>query len=93
MRVLFVVPYPVGQAASQRYRVEQWLPVLREQGIIYKLTPFWSQRAWGILYKPGHILSKGYGLLLGLLGRVLLLWQLPKYDFIFMSWVCSIDRS
>lgn len=84
MRVLFVVPYPVGQAASQRYRVEQWLPLLREQGVIYKLAPFWSQHAWGILYKPGHILSKGYGLLLGLLRRVLLLWQLPRYDFIFI---------
>jgi hypothetical protein len=82
--VLFVVPYPVGQAASQRYRVEQWLPLLQEQEVIYKLSPFWSQRAWGILYKPGHILSKGLGLLLGFLRRVLLLWQLPIYDFVFI---------
>jgi glycosyltransferase involved in cell wall biosynthesis len=82
--VLFVVPYPVGQAASQRYRVEQWLPLLQEQGVIYKLAPFWNQRAWSILYKPGYMLQKAFGLLSGLLRRLLLLWQLPLYDFVFL---------
>ncbi|GAA4442021.1 hypothetical protein GCM10023188_41220 [Pontibacter saemangeumensis] len=84
MRVLFVVPYPVGQAASQRYRVEQWLPLLQERGIIYKLAPFWSQSAWGILYKSGYILQKTFGLLFGLLRRLLLLARLPTYDYVFI---------
>jgi glycosyltransferase involved in cell wall biosynthesis len=82
--VLFVVPYPAGQAASQRYRVEQWLPLLQEQGVIYKLVPFWSQSAWNILYNPGYVLQKLIGLLSGFLRRVLLLWQLPEYDFVFL---------
>lgn len=84
MKVLFVVPYPVGQAASQRYRVEQWLPLLQEQGIIYKLAPFWSQRTWSVIYKSGHVRKKALGLLAGLWHRLLLLTRLSRYDYIFI---------
>lgn len=84
MKVLFVVPYPVGEAASQRYRVEQWLPVLREQGINYKLAPFWSKTAWAILYKPGYTLQKFTGLLAAMLRRLFLVIQLPSYDYVFI---------
>ncbi|WP_161890255.1 glycosyltransferase [Pontibacter russatus] len=84
MKVLFVVPYPVGQAASQRYRVEQWLPLLQEQGSLYKLAPFWSQSTWPVLYKPGHIGKKALGLLAGFWRRLLLLARLPRYDYIFV---------
>lgn len=84
MKVLFVVPYPVGQAASQRYRVEQWLPLLQEQGINYKVAPFWSQSAWAILYKPNYVGRKIAVMLTGFMKRLLLLWQLPVYDFVFI---------
>ncbi|WP_347159765.1 glycosyltransferase family 4 protein [Pontibacter chitinilyticus] len=84
MKVLFVVPYPEGQAASQRFRVEQWLPELEKQGITYKLAPFWSQRAWAILYQRGHTWQKAAGLAVGFLKRLGLLYQLPFYDFVFL---------
>lgn len=84
MKVLFVVPYPVGQAASQRYRVEQWLPLLQEQAVIYKVAPFWGQSTWPILYKPGSTGKKTLGLLAGLWRRLLLLPQLHRYDYIFV---------
>ncbi|WP_162053737.1 glycosyltransferase family 4 protein [Pontibacter pamirensis] len=84
MKVLFVVPYPEGQAASQRYRVEQWLPLLQEQGINYRIAPFWSQSAWDILYKQQHTWRKITRLLTGFMNRLLLLWHLPAYDFVFV---------
>ncbi|RDV17091.1 glycosyltransferase family 1 protein [Pontibacter diazotrophicus] len=84
MKVLFVVPYPEGQAASQRYRVEQWLPLLQEQDIKYRLAPFWSQSAWNVLYKPQHTWRKITGLLTGFMNRMLLLRHLPVYDFVFV---------
>ena len=84
MRVLFVVPYPVDRAASQRYRVEQWLPHLQEQGVKYDVAPFWDQGSWAVLYKPDHIFLKIGGLLAGFVRRGLLLWKLPAYDFIFI---------
>lgn len=84
MRVLFVVPYPVGRAASQRYRVEQWLPVLQEHGIKYRIIPFWDQSTWPILYKPNHTWLKIRGLVSGFINRLLQLFQLTAYDFVFV---------
>ncbi len=84
MKVLFVVPYPPGQAASQRFRVEQWLPVLEEQHIKYKLVPFWDAATWAILYQPGHTLQKVTGLASGFLRRLLLLPTLRKYAYVFV---------
>ncbi|MHA6247045.1 glycosyltransferase family 4 protein [Pontibacter sp. CAU 1760] len=82
MRVLFVVPYPLNQAASQRYRVEQWLPLLDAKGIRYKVAYFWSENAWQALYKPGHLPKKAYGLLIGFAKRLALLPQLRQYDYV-----------
>ncbi len=84
MKVLFVVPYPVGKAASQRYRVEQWLPVMEQKSINYRLVPFWSAGAWAILYKHGYTLQKAAGLLNGVLKRLFLLFSLPSYTYIFI---------
>jgi glycosyltransferase involved in cell wall biosynthesis len=84
MKILFIVPYPVGKAASQRYRVEQWLPVLQEQTINYKLAPFWDLATWDILYKQGYSLQKLFGLVKGMLRRLVLLSRLAPYDYIFI---------
>nr|WP_262910512.1 glycosyltransferase family 4 protein [Pontibacter silvestris] len=81
---MFVVPYPVGKAASQRFRVEQLLPLLQEQSIKYKVAPFWSEEAWGILYEQGHWAQKLNRLLIGCFKRLLLLLQLPRYSYIFI---------
>ncbi|MEJ8803030.1 glycosyltransferase family 4 protein [Pontibacter sp. H249] len=84
MNVLFIVPYPVGRAASQRFRVEQFLPYLQATGISYKLVPFWSRDTFAILYKGGNILRKIAGTLQGFLQRVALVLQLQQYDYIFI---------
>ena len=84
MKVLLVVPYPEGEAASQRFRVEQWLPELEKQSIKYKMAPFWSRRTWAILYQKGHAWQKALGLAFGFLKRFALVPQLPFYDFVFL---------
>lgn len=84
MKVLFIVPYPAGVAASQRFRVEQFLPSLDQHKVTYKIVPFWDMNTWKILYKPGHTLRKIRGLLMGFVNRILLLIDLPKYDYIFI---------
>lgn len=84
MKVLFVVPYPADKAASQRFRVEQFLPLLQKQGIHVTLAPFWSKATWAILYKVGYILRKVIGTATGFLNRLLLLPQLPRYDYVFI---------
>ncbi len=84
MNILFVIPYPPGQAPSQRFRFEQYLELLTEVGYHYKLAPFISASAWSILYKPGHHLAKVTGVLGGFLRRIALLFSVSSYDFIFI---------
>lgn len=84
MKVLFIVPYPEGKAASQRYRVEQWLPVLQKQKINYRLAPFWDAETYSVLYKPNNTLQKLAGLVKGLFNRARLLFSLRNYSYVFI---------
>lgn len=83
--ILFILPYPIGKAPSQRFRVEQFLPLLEENGINYKLASFMDEPTWNVLYKGGSVLKKGWGIFKGYLKRwkhVLL--DVPNYDTIFI---------
>jgi len=82
--VLFLFPYPSGTAASQRFRFEQYLGFLAEEGIIFRLAPFLDEATWKILYKPGHTLQKAWGIGKGFLRRVGLLFTVAHYDFVFI---------
>ena len=39
---------------------------------------------WSILYQPGHSAKKAGGILAGFICRLLLLFSVPTYDFIFV---------
>ena len=69
-RILFLVPYPVKRAPSQRFRVELFEPVLKDAGISYTVSPFMSERTWDILYKPGNTLKKALSIAGGYLRRL-----------------------
>ncbi|QJX47567.1 glycosyltransferase family 4 protein [Hymenobacter taeanensis] len=84
MKILFVVPYPVGKAPSQRFRFEQYLPLLTEAGHTWHLTSFIDLATWDILYKPGHALAKATGIVLGFLRRFVLLFSVAQYDYVFI---------
>lgn len=84
MRILFLAPYPPGQAPSQRFRFEQYLPALVAAKHTYRQESFLSSATWAILYKPGHALAKAGGILSGFLRRLWLLPQVPAYDFVFI---------
>lgn len=84
MHILFLTPYPHGQAPSQRFRFEQYLDALTAAGHIYKQAPFLSLATWTILYKPGHTLAKALGILGGFGRRLVLLLTVPDYDFVFI---------
>ena len=84
LRILFITPYPPGQAPSQRFRFEQYLDILRQQGHTYKLAPFLDDATWRILYKPGQAARKAWGIIRGFgrrLGHVL---AASGYDYVFV---------
>ena len=84
MRILFLVPYPEGEAPSQRFRLEQYFPVLREKGYEVTIKPFLSTETWKILYKEGNTLKKGWGIVKGFIGRIKTVSNLQQYDWIFI---------
>lgn len=83
-KILFVVPYPVGKAPSQRFRFEQYFNILSDAGFTYQVVPFLDNTTWDILYKPGKSARKALGILKGFLRRALLLRKVGGYDFIFI---------
>jgi len=83
-KILFITPYPEGTAASQRFRFEQYYELLRSNGFEIVIRSFWSERMWDIFYENGHFFRKAIFLIGSLFKRIFLLFNLRKYDYIFI---------
>ena len=83
-RILFIVPYPVGVAPSQRFRFEQYFKILQAHNINYVVYSFWPEWGWRILYKKGLILQKIVAFVQGFIGRIGLLLKVSKYNYVFI---------
>ena len=83
-KIIFLTPYPHGQAPSQRFRFEQYLGALTAAGHTYELASFLSPATWAILYKPGQALTKARGIIAGFGRRLELLARVPSFDFVFI---------
>ena len=85
IHILFLVPYPMKHAPSQRFRVELFLPELDKKGICYSVQSFLDENAWEQLYKGGSMLQKGYGVAKGFARRSKkILFGLKKFDYVFI---------
>jgi glycosyltransferase involved in cell wall biosynthesis len=84
IRVLALVPYPIGRAPGQRYRIEQWAPLLHREGVDVTLSPFLSQRGMEVLYEPGHLAAKAWETLRGYMRRLAEALQQTSADVIFV---------
>jgi glycosyltransferase involved in cell wall biosynthesis len=84
MKILFIVPYPQGQAPSQRFRFEQYLGILEEKGISFELSPFLDKKSFKILYKKGHQSEKFLAILKGFIKRFLLLFRVSGFNIVFI---------
>ena len=81
--VLCIVPYPT-EGASNRLRVEQYLPHAASQGFRVTISPFVSSRCYRILYEPGRYLRKAGYVLWGTLKRLGDLLRGFGYDVILI---------
>jgi glycosyltransferase involved in cell wall biosynthesis len=82
--VLFLFPYPLKEAPSQRFRFVQYLGLLQAAGIEYKAFSFLSDNAWNLLYRPGNFFLKFLRIMDGYRKRIALLFQIGKFDFVFI---------
>jgi glycosyltransferase involved in cell wall biosynthesis len=84
VRVLAMVPYPAGQAPSQRFRIEQWMPHLRALGIDCDLASFMDSELYERLARPGDPGRKAAGLLRATVRRWRTLAETGAYDLVFL---------
>jgi glycosyltransferase involved in cell wall biosynthesis len=86
--ILVLCPFPVGVAAGQRLKYEQYFEQWRAQGINVTVSAFLDMETWNVLYQRGYYKRKLLGVLRGHSRRVRDLFRMRSYDavYIFM-WV------
>ena len=58
MRVLAIVPSVYDTSPGQRFRLEQWEPLLRERGVEISYAPFENDELHSVLYQTGKLPQK-----------------------------------
>ncbi len=84
VKILFLVPYPLNESPSQRFRFEQYLPLLKKENIEFKIQSFANVRNWKIFYTRGNILKKAAFIISGIAKRTAILLEVPAYDYVFI---------
>jgi len=56
--VCALVPYPVDTTPSQRFRIEQWLPYLKQRGVSVDMYPFADENLLSLMRQPGRRAAK-----------------------------------
>lgn len=82
--IIFLFPYPLNEAPSQRFRFVQYLDSLKDKGYRFETHAYLSDNAWKILYQPGHFFSKFLRIVRGYINRLLLLPKIKRFDYVFI---------
>lgn len=84
MRLLAIVPSTYDTSPGQRFRIEQWEPLLKERGIEITYAPFEDERLHEVLYRSGNM-GRKLKLVAGGFGRRLsLLNSVKDYDAVYI---------
>lgn len=84
MRLLALVPSLYDTSPGQRYRLEQWEPLLRERGVEITYAPFESEELHAIVYRRGQMRRK-LSLVAKALGRrASLLSTIKDFDIVYI---------
>lgn len=85
-KILFLLPFTLNKAPSQRFRAEAYFPLLRRNGYQVNAKFFYSEEAWKILYGSGSAFAKAWIVTKGFLKRTAqVLFVVPFYDFVFIQ--------
>lgn len=84
MKVLAIVPSIYDTSPGQRYRIEQWEPLLREKGVEITFSPFETDELRSILYRRGHTVQKMKTVLQNINNRRAELRSLKDFDLVYV---------
>lgn len=83
LRVLAWVPHPPA-GASGRYRALQLRPLLAAHGVDLDIRPFFDERAFERLYRPGGVVAKAWDVTRGLSRRFGDVGRAREYNLVFV---------
>jgi glycosyltransferase involved in cell wall biosynthesis len=84
MRVLALMQAPYDTSPSQRYRLEQWEPLLRKRGVEITYASFEDEELHALLYQPGMKLKKLQLVTRGLGRRLSHVRKVKDYDLVYI---------
>ena len=84
MKVLAIVPSIYDTSPGQRYRIEQWEPLLREMGVELTYSSFETAELQQILHQNGNTWQKIQGVLQNINRRRLETKSLEGFDLVYV---------
>jgi glycosyltransferase involved in cell wall biosynthesis len=90
VNILFIVQYPENISPSQRFRIEIYKKLLNSNRYKFKISYFIDDRTRSILYSRKNFYAKITGIARGFLKRIIELFTLYRYDYIFIHREASI---
>jgi glycosyltransferase involved in cell wall biosynthesis len=83
-RGLFLTPYPVHRAPSQRLKFEQYYSAFEDHHIEVVVSAFVGPQFWDVLYQRGHLVRKALLGAWGYLRRLRDLRRALRADFVYV---------
>lgn len=83
MRLLALVPYPT-LGASNRLRVEQYVPLLRSYGIDVDISAYFDDAGYRVLYEQGRVFAKGLCVARGAIHRAADVLRAHSFDAVLI---------
>lgn len=84
MKVLAWVPQEVDTSPGQRFRIEQWEPYLRAEGIQIEYSSFADARLAALLKRKGEFLRKTSGVLESMARRLGDAWRAREFKLVYV---------
>lgn len=84
-RVLILVAHRKGRSPSQRYRFEQYLPFLEQNGYTFTWSPLLNETDDALFYSTGNFLRKVIIMLKGISIRFKDLRRIKDFDIVFIQ--------
>jgi glycosyltransferase involved in cell wall biosynthesis len=93
IRVLALVPYPAQRAPGQRFRIEQWAPLMAQAGVSVEISPFLDPGMMDVLHTGGRFVTKAFGVIDGYGQRARDLHRLKDYDVAYVYREATLGRT
>ncbi|MGH9946976.1 MAG: glycosyltransferase family 4 protein [Pyrinomonadaceae bacterium] len=84
MKILAIVPSLYDTSPGQRFRIEQWEPLLKERGVEVTYAPFETAELREVLYKSGNAAAKIGAVLKGMNRRRSELRDVRDFDLVYV---------